>query len=70
MSIIRWSPAIICTVVTTGLADYVPSVVKTESEPFVCTRVHIHTCPHPHTHIGVSGEDSRSLLRHLATLGS
>ena len=54
MSIIRWSPAIICTVVTTGLADY--------------RSQYAHVCPH--TLISVSGEDSRSLLRHLATLGT
>ena len=31
----------------------------------------MHKCVHihPHTHISVSGEDRRSLLRHLATLG-
>ena len=45
-----------------------PSVVKTESEFFVCTRV--STSMHTHAHISVSGEDSRSPLRHLATLGS
>ena len=41
MSIIRWSPAIICTVVTTGLADYmqIASVVKTESDLISCYRI-------------------------------
>ena len=49
MSIIRGSPAIICTVVTTGLADdwssglQIASVVKTESDLFVCTRVSTDT---------------------------